>query len=81
MTIPQTRENKIMIIHLNLYQILKMTDDHSYCNDPDHSLRNLKKKFNVLLVEQNEMKGVHLGWGLDLGRAERAWRFNEIQEG
>ena len=31
-----------------------MSEDHTYCKDPDHSLGNLKKKFNVLSVEQDE---------------------------
>ena len=32
-----------------------MSEDHNYCKDPDRSLRNLKRKFNVLSVEQDEM--------------------------
>ena len=32
-----------------------MTEDHTYCKDPDRSLRNLKRKFNVLSVEQGDM--------------------------
>ena len=32
-----------------------MTEDYTYCKDPDRSLRNLKRKFNVLSVEEGEM--------------------------
>ena len=32
-----------------------MTEDHTYCKDPDRSLRKLKRKFNVLSVEQDAM--------------------------
>ena len=32
-----------------------MSEDHTYCKDPDRLLRNLKKKFNVLSVEQDEI--------------------------
>ena len=32
-----------------------MSDDHTYCRDPHRLFRNLKKKFDVLSVEQDEL--------------------------
>ena len=31
-----------------------MSEDHTYCKDPDRLLSNLKWKFNVISVEQDE---------------------------
>ena len=49
------RENKIKIIYLNINQRLKMSEDHTYCKDPGRLYRNLKKKFDVVSVNQDEL--------------------------
>ena len=32
-----------------------MSEDHTYCKDPRRSFRKLKKKFDVLSVDQDEL--------------------------